>query len=89
MENVVAPERGRIAYEAYAEATGWKNYTGGPIPAWANLPEMQQYAWARAAQASQAALANKASSEQVQYMTDDMAGPANTEEDLHAPLDTH
>ena len=41
----------KIAYEAYGESTGWRNYQGLPMPAWDDLPEPIRRAWDAAAQA--------------------------------------
>lgn len=38
-------ELAREAYEAYADAAGWKNYQGLPMPEWGNLPEAIQESW--------------------------------------------
>ena len=35
----------QIAYEAYAEHQGWKNYTGGPIPPWDEVRRDIKEAW--------------------------------------------
>jgi hypothetical protein len=47
----------QIAYEAYAEQTGWKNYQGNPMPAWDALPEAIRDAWDAGARAIVGALA--------------------------------
>lgn len=36
-------------YEGFADAIGWKNFTGAPMPPWENLPEPMRVAWAAAA----------------------------------------
>lgn len=40
----------RIAYRAYGEATGNRNYQGQPMPAWEDLGETIQQAWIAAAE---------------------------------------
>jgi hypothetical protein len=44
---------GQVAYEAYAEHTGWKSLaTGDALPAWADLqPEIKE-AWEKAGYAA-------------------------------------
>jgi hypothetical protein len=42
---------GKVAYVAYGEVTGGKNYQGLPMPAWDELPATIQDAWVAAAQA--------------------------------------
>lgn len=44
----------RIAYEAYGETTGHKNYAGLPMPAWEDLGDTIQTAWVNAAAAVKA-----------------------------------
>jgi hypothetical protein len=39
----------RIAYEAYGNVTGGKNYQGLPMPAWDDLPQQIRDAWDAAA----------------------------------------
>ena len=40
---------GEIAYEAYADSVGWKNYLGKQMPGWHELPPLIQGAWRHAA----------------------------------------
>lgn len=47
-------ELAQVAYAAYGEATGGKNYQGEPMPAWADLGDTIQGAWRAAAQAASA-----------------------------------
>jgi hypothetical protein len=35
----------RIAYEAYGDRAGWKNYRGDAMPAWADLPPPIRLCW--------------------------------------------
>jgi hypothetical protein len=42
---------GRLAYEAYAEAVGWKTYEGRPLLSWADLPVGVQRGWRASANA--------------------------------------
>lgn len=42
-------ELGKIAYDAYAHAVGWKSVTGDKLPEWPDLPERIQLAWCLAA----------------------------------------
>lgn len=44
-------ELGKVAYLAYGDVTGWKNYQGLPMPTWANLPQGIRDAWNAAARA--------------------------------------
>jgi len=47
---VVAPGRlGQAAYQAYGEQVGWRNFTGGRMPSWENLPVSTQQGWEQAA----------------------------------------
>ena len=39
----------RLAYEAYAEHQGWKNYQGNPIPTWDVVRQDIKDAWGAAA----------------------------------------
>lgn len=39
----------RIAYTAYGESTGNKNFLGDPMPAWEDLPDSIRTAWEAAA----------------------------------------
>jgi hypothetical protein len=42
---------GQMAYEAYAQVTSWRNYMGGQMPHWFELPERIREAWESAAEA--------------------------------------
>lgn len=42
---------GQIAYEAYADETGWRNYQGNMMPEWKDLPPKIRAAWEAAAHA--------------------------------------
>lgn len=41
----------QVAYEAYAEHQGWKNYQGNPIPQWDEVREDIKQAWQAAVDA--------------------------------------
>lgn len=41
----------QIAYSAYGEQTGFKNFQGNPMPSWEQLGEPIQKAWIAAAEA--------------------------------------
>ena len=45
----VAETMGKIAFEAYVEAVGGKNYDGKLIPKWENLATPIRQAWHQAA----------------------------------------
>lgn len=45
-------DRARLAYHAYGDSTGWKNFRGDPMPGWQDLPEATRQAWEAAAQAA-------------------------------------
>jgi len=40
-----------IAYQAYGESVGWKNFMGDPMPRWEDLPVNIKEAWRVAANA--------------------------------------
>lgn len=40
-----------VAYSAYGESAGWKNYQGLPMPRWEDLPMPIKEAWRAAANA--------------------------------------
>lgn len=42
----------QIAYDAYGESVGWKNYQGLPMPSWEDLPPAIQQAWRAAVDAA-------------------------------------
>lgn len=42
---------GQVAYGAYGDSTGWLNYQGAPMLAWAEMPERIREAWEAAASA--------------------------------------
>jgi hypothetical protein len=42
---------GRIAYEAYGNVTGHKNFQGSDMPSWDDLPAIIREAWETAAEA--------------------------------------
>ena len=42
------PDYAKIAYEAYAEHQGWKNYQGNPIPTWDAVRQDIKDAWTHA-----------------------------------------
>ncbi len=44
-------ETGQYAYEGYASAVGYRNYQGGLMPRWAELPGEIKNAWREAAHA--------------------------------------
>jgi hypothetical protein len=46
-----AIEAGRIAYQAYGQATRFRNFQGDPMPDWGSLSDQIQQAWAASAQA--------------------------------------
>lgn len=49
MTNPLDDRLGRIAYAAYGETTGHKNYAGLPMPDWEDLGDRIQQAWINAA----------------------------------------
>lgn len=44
-------ELAKVAYAAYGEATGGKNYQGLPMPEWDDLGDAIQYAWVESVRA--------------------------------------
>ena len=46
------PTLAQIAYEAYGDVTGGKNYQGLPMPEWADLPAVIKAAWNASANAT-------------------------------------
>jgi hypothetical protein len=44
-------ELAKVAYQAYGEATGFKNFLGNAMPVWDDLGETIQGAWRAAADA--------------------------------------
>ncbi|MFK0173428.1 hypothetical protein ACIQU5_32060 [Streptomyces sp. NPDC090306] len=48
---MMAGELARIAYEAYGETTGHRNFRGEPMPDWTDLGDTIQQAWTNAAAA--------------------------------------
>ncbi|MFG1846786.1 hypothetical protein [Micromonospora carbonacea] len=44
-------ELAQVAYQAYGEAVGFKNYRGDPMPVWDDLGDTIQQAWTGAAEA--------------------------------------
>lgn len=44
-------ELARVAYDAYGEATGYRNYQGKPMPSFDDLGGTIQHAWHEAAAA--------------------------------------
>ena len=46
------PSLAQIAYEAYGDMTGRKNYQGLPMPEWADLPPLIKAAWNAAVNAT-------------------------------------
>lgn len=46
------PTLAQIAYEAYGDVTGGKNYQGLPMPQWADLPARIKAAWNAAVNAT-------------------------------------
>jgi hypothetical protein len=44
-----APDLAQLAYKAYGNVTGHKNFQGDPMPAWEELPPVIQLAWDAAA----------------------------------------
>ncbi|MEV5819316.1 hypothetical protein AB0L22_09085 [Micromonospora haikouensis] len=44
-------ELAQVAYQAYGEAVGFKNYLGDPMPTWDDLGDTIQQAWTGAAEA--------------------------------------
>ena len=42
---------GRVAYEAYCEARGWKGVNGDDLPAWSKVKTFIKFAWMRSARA--------------------------------------
>lgn len=43
---------GQVAYAAYAQSTGGRNFLGDPMPEWPDLPEAIREAWEAAAEAA-------------------------------------
>lgn len=43
----------KLAYVAYGETTGFRNFQGNPMPSWNNLGDTIQAAWIAAANAVQ------------------------------------
>lgn len=41
---------GQIAFEAYGDNRGWKDYRGQPMPQWNKIREEIRYAWEVAAE---------------------------------------
>jgi hypothetical protein len=41
----------KIAYAAYGQTTGFKNFQGNPMPNWDDLPDTIQGAWVAASNA--------------------------------------
>lgn len=39
------PDYAQMAYEAYAEHQGWKNFQGNPIPPWQDVRQDIKDAW--------------------------------------------
>ena len=46
---MTAPHLAKLAYEAYGNVTGHKNFQGDPMPSWEELPPRIQLAWDAAA----------------------------------------
>lgn len=44
-------ELARVAYAAYGDTAGWKNFRGDPMPEWENLGSSIQTCWIMAASA--------------------------------------
>ncbi len=44
-EDTNTQELARVAYEAYAADSDWKNYQGNPMPQWQDLPENIRQHW--------------------------------------------
>lgn len=42
---------GKVGYDAYADAVGWRAYNGDALPQWSDLPEKIRSAWDDAAYA--------------------------------------
>lgn len=51
MPQASVPNLGEIAYAAYGQSTGNRNFLGDPMPDWSELPDPIQTAWQAAAQA--------------------------------------
>lgn len=49
-------ELAQIAYRAYGESTGFKNFRGDPMPEWDALPDAIQVAWVAACGAVEQAI---------------------------------
>lgn len=47
---------GKVAYDAYGEARGWKVVGGAPMPTWEEQSQELRDAWSAAAQAVAAVL---------------------------------
>jgi len=44
-------ETAHVAYDAYGDFVGWKNYAGAPMPQWHELPDKIRDAWRAACEA--------------------------------------
>lgn len=42
---------GQVGYEAYADSANWKNFSGGSIPDWSDVPPAIKAHWETAATA--------------------------------------
>lgn len=52
MSDLLTPmDLAKVAYRAYGESTGFKNYQGLPMPEWDKLTVSIQTAWVAASQA--------------------------------------
>ena len=56
-------ELAQVAYDAYGESTGHKNYQGQPMPVWDDLGDSIQAAWVAAALAVADALSGPVASD--------------------------
>lgn len=61
----------RIAYAAYGESTGGKNYQGNPMPPWEHLGDAIQAAWLAAAEAVADYLAGPEPMDETSYISQD------------------
>ena len=54
-------ELGKIAYDVYCEARGWKSVRGEPLPQWEDQDESLRLAWCTSADAVSFYIKNKSS----------------------------
>ena len=62
-DKVLYAPAARLAWDAYAEASGGKTYDGKPLPTWQELGYKKQAAWMAAARAAMDYAANNNSND--------------------------